>query len=54
MDPIDQKHTSLLDDIAILLVVKARGDVTAVTMKQMSDRMEFYYSKNGPCFGTLA
>jgi hypothetical protein len=53
MNDVDKKHLSLLDDVALLLVVKAKGDVAAVTMKQMDDRVEFYYSKNGPCLGAL-
>ncbi len=53
MDDIDKMHLSLLDDVAFILVVKAKGDVAAVTMKRMNYRVDFYYSKNGPCFGAL-
>lgn len=52
-DKIDKDHLLLLNDVALLLVVKANGDVAAVTMKRMIDRIDFYYSKNGPCFGAL-
>lgn len=46
--PIDQYHLSLLDDIAILLTTKAKGDVTAVTWRLTQNRAEILFSKNAP------
>ncbi len=48
-----KKHVDLLNDIALALTTKARGDVTAVTMKQSATAIEFFYSKNAPCNGSL-
>ena len=49
----EQKHVDLLNDVALALTTKARGDVTAVTMKQSATALEFFYSKNAPCNGSL-
>ena len=49
----EKKHVDLLNDVALALTTKARGDVTAVTMKQSATAIEFFYSKNAPCNGSL-
>lgn len=49
----EKMHVGLLNDIALALTTKARGDVTAVTMKQSVAAIEFFYSKNAPCNGSL-
>ena len=49
----ERKHLDLLNDIALGLTTKARGDVTAVTMKQSTTGIEFFYSKNTPSNGSL-
>lgn len=49
----ERKHLELLNDIALALTTKANGDVTAVTMKKNGSDIEFLYSKNTPCNGSL-
>lgn len=49
----EKKHLNLLNDIALALTTKAKGDVTAVTMIQSATAIEFLYSKNAPCNGSL-
>ena len=49
----ERKHVDLLNDVALALTTKASGDVTAVTMKQNGTAIEFLYSKNAPCNGSL-
>lgn len=51
--PSERKHVDLLNDIALALTIRAKGDVTAVTMKQSATAIEFFYSKNAPCNGSL-
>lgn len=48
-----KKHLLLLDDIALLLITKAKGDVCAVTWRTTNQRIEFFYSKNAPCHRSL-
>ena len=43
------KHLSLLDGIALLLVIEDKGDVAAVSFIQKLASIEFYYAKNRPC-----
>lgn len=52
-DQSERKHVDLLNDIALALTTKARGDVTAVTTKQSGTAIEFFYSKNAPCNRSL-
>lgn len=49
----ERKNIDLLDGIALALTTRAKGDVTAVTMKQSATAIEFFYSKNPPCNGSL-
>ena len=49
-----RNHLNLLNDIALLLVTKARGDVAAVTLRQTSNSITFYYAKNHPCENSLS
>lgn len=44
--PPERKHVSLLDGIDLGLTTKAKGDVTAVMMKQSATTIDFLYSKN--------
>lgn len=53
METTHRKHVELLDDIAFLLVTKARNDVVAVTWHQTSATITFYYAKNAPCSGSM-
>lgn len=47
------KHLSLLNDIALLLVIKPKGDVCAVALRHTNQRIEFFYAKNAPCRRSL-
>lgn len=49
----EKKALDLLNDVALASTTKARGNVTAVTMKQIATAIEFFYSKNAPCHGSL-
>ncbi|MCJ1470267.1 hypothetical protein MMC07_008912 [Pseudocyphellaria aurata] len=53
IDQSDKKHLDLLNDIALVLTTRAKGDGTAVTMKHSATAIEFFYSKNAPCDGAL-
>ena len=46
---VEQKHLTLLNYIALLLVTKPRGDVAAITMEISTSAIDFYYAKNRPC-----
>ena len=45
----EKKHLKLLDGIALLLVVGAKADVAAVSFRQTSTSIDFFYAKNRPC-----
>lgn len=49
----ERNHVDLLNDIALALTTKTNGDITAVTMKQSGTAIEFFYSMNAPCNGSL-
>lgn len=53
IDSSEKKHVDLLNSITLALTTKVIGDVTAVTMKQSATVIEFFYSKNAPCNGSL-
>ena len=42
------KHVLLLDDVALILTLKAKGDVCAVTWRLTQYRIDVYFSKNSP------
>lgn len=49
-DPTERNHLRLLDDIALLSVIK-KGDEAAETLRQTPTSIECYYAKNAPCTG---
>jgi hypothetical protein len=49
----DDKPLQLLNDIALLLVTKAKWDACAVTMRLTNQRVEFFFAKNAPCHRSL-
>lgn len=51
--PALKNHVSLLDDIALLFVTKAVGDVCAITWRVTKGQMEIFYSKNAPTCKSL-
>lgn len=48
-DLFEEKQLGLLNYLALLLVIKPRGDVAAVTMEIGISAINFYYAKNRPC-----
>lgn len=53
MENPQKQVLKLLDGIALALTTKAKGDVTAVRMKQSPTGIEFLFSKNAPSNGYL-
>ena len=51
--PAIQKHVSLLDDTALLLLTEAKGDVCATTWRLTNQQVEIFYSKNAPTHKSL-
>lgn len=43
------ENSQLLNYIVLLLVNKEEGDIAAVSMRMSSEKVDFYYAKNGPC-----
>ena len=43
-----EKNVKILNDIALLMTVKAKGDVTAVTWKLSQNCAEIFFCKNSP------
>ena len=46
--PAIQNYFSLFDDIALLLITKAKGDVCATTWRLTNQQIEILYCKNAP------
>src|SRR6266516_6255915 len=47
--PTQSKHLNLLNGIALLLVTEDKSDVAAVSFRQTSTSIDFFYAKNRPC-----
>lgn len=42
-----------LNNVALALTTKAKGNVTAFILKQSATAIQFFYSQNAPCNGSL-
>lgn len=48
-----EKHVKILDDIALSMTMKAKGDVTAVSSKLSQNCADIYFCKNSPTYHSL-